>query len=300
MSAHEDEVTEENSSLLDEFPGTATITFGETVEIHTGMEKIGEQRDEGFTVKELQEICDEIEGAILYKFDYEDEEGALLVIPNGVEMFGVSAEDVAWEHLKILDEYDKKYYDSKTKKVLNKQARRNACFADEEQLPSYEEGKGRTFAFSDVPLLEHIRNHLGDIFGEKAEGLNAEGNHYYDPKKCGIGWHGDGERVIVIGLRLGAPMNIKFRWWGFEESGNKKSPIVPLGKAFETTLNNGDMYIMSQKATGNDWLNRVTHLRHSAGCPKMTVEETAEQVKEKRAKKVAAKKRYDERKSSGK
>ena len=38
-----------------------------------------------------------------------------------------------------------------------------------------------------------------------------------------------------------------------------------------TNLNNGDVYIMSEKAVGNDWKkrNKIT-LRHATGCKKFT------------------------------
>jgi hypothetical protein len=72
----------------------------------------------------------------------------------------------------------------------------------------------------------------------------------------------DAERVIVIGLRMGASMNLKYRWYQRSE---------PKGESLEILLNHGDMYIMSHKATGNDWLKKIIPtLRHSEGCPKYT------------------------------
>ena len=41
--------------------------------------------------------------------------------------------------------------------------------------------------------------------------LSAELNVYYDVAKCGIGFHGDAERYITIGLRIG--VQIPFSLW---------------------------------------------------------------------------------------
>ena len=98
--------------------------------------------------------------------------------------------------------------------------------------------------------------------GEKAKELACEGNYYYDVSKCGIGFHGDGERKRVVGLRLGASIPLHFQWF------TKSNPI---GNRFIVQLNHGDLYIMSEKAVGTDWMlsSKIT-LRHAAGSSKYT------------------------------
>lgn len=92
--------------------------------------------------------------------------------------------------------------------------------------------------------------------------LNAEGNNYYNVKKCGIGWHGDTERRKVVGVRVGASMLLCYEWY---EMG------MPMNERFEILLNDGDLYIMGEKAVGTDWQKKsLPTLRHSAGCPKYT------------------------------
>jgi len=93
--------------------------------------------------------------------------------------------------------------------------------------------------------------------------LFAEGNYYYDINKCGIGYHGDTERKIVIGIRLGASMPLCFKWF------TKGEPINADSHKIQIILNDGDIYLMSEKAVGYDWKkkNKVT-LRHAAGCDK--------------------------------
>ena len=65
------------------------------------------------------------------------------------------------------------------------------CFADEDQEPNYEEGKGRIVAFKHIPLTQRIREQVGGWMEEDL--LNGEANYYYDISKCGIGFHGDAE-----------------------------------------------------------------------------------------------------------
>jgi hypothetical protein len=109
-------------------------------------------------------------------------------------------------------------------------------------------------------LLSKIRNFLPDFLGEKAKDLMVEGNYYYDVDKCGIGFHGDSERKKVIAIRLGKSIPLHFQW-----ALNGK----PIGERIELTLNHGDMYVMSEKATGYDWKTRkIPTLRHAAGAAK--------------------------------
>lgn len=91
--------------------------------------------------------------------------------------------------------------------------------------------------------------------------LNGEDN-YYDLSRCGIGYHGDAERKKVFAVRMGATMPLFFQW--FQRS-------APIGEPIKLVLNDGDMYMMSEKAVGFDWLKKVIPtLRHSSGCVKFT------------------------------
>ena len=155
---------------------------------------------------------------------------------------------------------DTKFFDRRRKKVLNKHARFNLCFAEIGQKAAFDEGKGTIISYSDVKHLKHLRSKLPDFFGPKAEGLACEGNYYYDVTKCGIGFHGDSERKRVIGVRLGASIPLHFQWF---------KDCKPIGKRVKIILKHGDMYVMSEKATGNDWKQRSkATLRHAAGSKK--------------------------------
>ena len=135
-------------------------------------------------------------------------------------------------------------------RVVNKQARHNACFSEMSQEPDYENGKGRIVSFDSVPLTNYIRTKLPELIGEKAVNLHGEGNYYYDKNKCGIGYHGDTERRKVVAIRLGALNPLSYLW--FYKSKYINSNGVGSGCAGKTffDLENGSMYIMSEKAVG--------------------------------------------------
>jgi hypothetical protein len=159
----------------------------------------------------------------------------------------------------LMEENDELTMDKKALmkgKVVNKVARWNLCFADEDQEPNYKDGKGRIVAWKHIPRISRIR----EIISEWTEDvlLNGEANYYYDISQCGIGFHGDGERRKVFAVRMGETMSIYFKWYQ-----NSK----PIGEPLEVVLNDGDMYIMSEKAVGFDWLKKkIPTLRHST-CP---------------------------------
>ena len=248
-----------------------TITFGDVAENHVGMQKIGSINDCGFTVDELYraQIAFDESGAVTSLIDLVEEsdlheeldnleEAYVLVVKNGVRALGMDPDKMLREQLRL--DVDKKA--KMMGRVVNKRARWNLCFSDEAQNPDYEAGKGRIVAFEDVPLLEELREALPFLVGDKAEGLHAEGNYYYDTNTCGIGYHGDAERRIVIAVRLGRSIPLCYQWYHRHK---------PYGEKIELELNHGDIYIMSDKATGHDWKKSSKWtLRHAAGCSKYT------------------------------
>lgn len=255
-----------------------TITFGEQAENHKGMQMIGELAEEGFDLKDLKHgkkqfektktKCELIDLTSTLKQSYkviEDIEPAyVLVIRDGVNAIlknlNKTHEDLHKEQ-KIID------YDAEAimyGRVVNKLARHNVCFDDIGQNPDIKNGKGRIIAFENAPLTNEIRMKLPDFLGDKAANLKGEGNFYYDITKCGIGFHGDAERMKVIAVRIGdANLPIQYQWF------YKGKPV---GKRILIDLYPGDMYVMSQKATGNDWKKRnIYTLRHATGADKYTI-----------------------------
>jgi alkylated DNA repair dioxygenase AlkB len=243
---------------------TITLTFGDVCENHVNMQKLGELATQGLTLKDLENAQKKFrckcKCELIRLRSPDDEEGYILIIRKGVYelLHGRSSIDLLTEQKEL--EVDKKAF--MYGRVVNKISHYNLCFAEQSQEPDYENKKGRVVAFDEVPLLKMIREKLPEYVGEKARNLFAEGNYYYDVKKTGIGYHGDAERKIVIALRLGASMPLCFQWYK-----NSK----PVGETKKLMLNDGDVYMMSEKATGNDWKTRKIYtLRHSAGCDKYT------------------------------
>ena len=239
---------------------TITITFGDRAENHVGMQKIGELAENGFSPEDLEKVrvlmeekgceCELIKLSPEY-----DASAQVLVIRNAVNSLLSGKADDLFEELKSLD------YDKKAKmygRVVNKKARYNLCLGDNAQEPDYMEGKGRIIAYESVPLTNSIRNILHEVL--PCENLMGELNNYQDITKMGIGFHGDAERLKVVAVRLGATLPLHYQWY---YKGN------PIGERIIIPLHHGDMYIMSEKATGNDWKKKnIRTLRHATGCNK--------------------------------
>ncbi|CAK9033689.1 unnamed protein product [Durusdinium trenchii] len=116
-------------------------------------------------------------------------------------------------------------------------------------------------AFESLPHLSAFRAALTERLGAKAEGLCAEGNHYFDAS-TGIGFHGDSERkLLVCTVSLGCSSTLRYCWRMPGSSEN--------GPSVDIEVHHGDVYVMSEKATGFDW-RRTSKVRvvHAAGSAK--------------------------------
>ncbi len=88
----------------------------------------------------------------------------------------------------------------------------------------------------------------------------------------------------MVGVRVGASFPLRYVWY---YKGN------PISAPIDLMLNHGDLYIMSEKATGQDWKKKNTcTLRHAAGADKFIT------IKEKKKKKITVKKNKKEEISS--
>jgi hypothetical protein len=243
-----------------------TITYGDVAENHAKMQKIGTLHENGYSIEHIEKIEKKLNELGLTTemvdlnagFDPSFEDAKVLVIRKGAQ-FILGEENCVG----LMEENDNLTMDKKAfmkGKVVNKVARWNLCFADEDQEPNYEDGKGRIVSWGRIPKMSRIRQVISEWTEDVL--LNGEANYYYDISKCGIGFHGDGERKKVFAVRMGETMSLYFKW--FQNS-------LPIGEPFEVVLNDGDMYIMSEKAVGFDWLKKKTAtLRHSTGCSKFT------------------------------
>jgi hypothetical protein len=254
------------------FSKTFSLTFGDVAENHRGMQKIGELSDSGFNFNDLKNIKNlfETKGCICEIIHlhqllndeklHSNNEAYILIIKNAVNILldDENGKNLLFQEQDILEKDTKAFMYGR---VVNKHARHNLCFSEECQEQDYEKGRGKVYAFNEVPLLNKIRERLGEYIGEKGQNLQAEGNYYYDIKKCGIGYHGDTERKKVAAIRLGATIPLCYTWY---HNNQNISDIIKLNN-----IEHGDMYIMSEKATGFDWKSKTKYtLRHAAGCEK--------------------------------
>ena len=250
--------------------GFLTHTFSECVENHAGMQMLGEKRAAGFAVATLRAVAARVEGASVVELGGQGgDEACVLVLKGGVNMLlkdPEGADNLLAES--VSKPFDSTFLNVKRKVVQTKHGRYNNCYADAPQNPDIPNGKGTVVAFGDAPVMAKLRAALPEMLGEEAEGLFAETNYYKDvtDKKVGIGWHGDGERRVVIGMRVGpAGLPLRFRWY---------HRFAPVGQEIVIGLNHGDLYVMSDKATGHDWKSpsKMT-LRHGVGLKAPVLEE---------------------------
>lgn len=270
--------------------GVYTITFGDVAENGIGMEQLGQKYGRGLSVTDLKQAqtnfnklglttdyvdltlsltdadLEHLRGegkpkAIKKKSQLPETmsqvEAGILIVRNGVRAFGIDPDKLKEEQQQI--QYDSQKLNQYKKKV-RALARHNVCFDDFDQDINLDIGKGTVIDFKHLPLLSKIRNELKEfvpVLNELGAPLKAEGNYYYNRAQCGIGWHGDKERRVVIAVRLGESMDINYNWW----YGNQ-----PVGKRTSAILNHGDIYFMSDKAVGHDTgaPSKLT-LRHCAG-----------------------------------
>lgn len=286
------------------FTGTVTLTFGEVAESHVGMQKIGHMSENGFSLHDLKlaqkyfknkgcnasiiklndylplensiQNLEEIKHLKIARKEPEFE-AYILIVRDGLKCLDEKKENLLTELL--LFEWDTKLYNERRDIVQNKNARHNLNFDKIGQVANFEEGKGTTIPWNNVPLVNKLKKSLVDAFGDSAKGLKCEGNKYYNYIKTGIGYHGDTERRKVIGVRLGKSMNMHFMWYyNFE----------PRGKNVSFVLNSGDIYCMSEKTVGTDWkanlskgwINKRYTLRHAAGAPVYTTNTAKIKIKD--------------------
>lgn len=245
-----------------------TVTFGDVAENHARMQRLGTIAEKGYTCEQLIELGETLES---HGLDVEwidlgaywngpDMDAGVLVIRKGVQHI-LGKEDTST----LCAEHDSLVPDKKARmrgKVVHKHARWNLCFDEKDQTADFEHGKGTVVSWDRIPLTYQIRSQI-QTWTQDTD-LKGESNVYYDPERCGIGYHGDGERKKVFAARFGAEkVPLYFQW--FQKS-------KPVGDRIPIPLDDGDMYAMSEKAVGFDWLKKnIPTLRHAAGCDKFTV-----------------------------
>lgn len=246
------------------------ITFGEQSENHSGMQMIGNGLSQnGYSLSNLIIAKDMFEKLgckcqIIHLNKtlipgYHAEDAYVLYCSDFVDKaLGQGYQKCVYSELADLN-WDKKYYDTRRSKVLNKKARYNLCFDDQSQQPDYQNKKGTIISYDQTPYLRGLKNCIQKM-SNPDEKLQCEGNYYYDLKKTYIKFHGDKERKKVIGINLAPNYDCtrEIHWiWYYQSQRISGRTIIE--------LNPGDLYIMSEKSSGFDWKKRsITTVRHAA------------------------------------
>jgi len=181
----------------------------------------------------------------------------LLVIKNGIEL--LIKPDEAAKLYQEQDEirYDGRFFDKGRLKI--KRAHKNMLFAAERQDASDDYTQATVTAFSEVPLLNKIRTSIQSLLGDRTADLEVDGTKYHTSfyekgddgkpmkKHSNMGWHGDDNKKIVVGMCLGASATLSFIWRlpGSQKNSTDTRVTVPLA--------HGDVYVMSEKTIGSDW-----------------------------------------------
>ena len=237
----------------------------------------GVMADEGFSADKLRKVCASLNAvgirarivdlradavnkgapaSVLERMD----EAVVLVIHDGANAL---TNDPQMAN-KMLAEHQGLEYDTKTlmyQKVCNARSRRNLYFADEARPGDMTIGQNTVVAWSSVPANAECLRSLTELLGT-TDVNTAVSNYYPDPRRCGIGWHGDAERRQTIMVRLGSGSNtrpIHFLWC--EGKSRIVSPVT-------IDLQHGDVMVPCAKAVGTDYkLRSVPTVRHATGFP---------------------------------
>ena len=237
----------------------------------------GTMAEEGFSADRLRKLCASLNAqgirarivdlradaeskgvpaSVLERMD----EAVVLVIHDGANALTNNPQMAN----KMLAEHQGLEYDTKTlmyQKVCVARSRRNLYFAEEARPGDMAIGQNTVVAWSSVPANAECLCALTELLGT-TDVNTAVSNYYPDPRRCGIGWHGDAERRQTIMVRLGSGSNtrpIHFLWC--EGKSRIVSPVT-------IDLQHGDVMVPCAKAVGTDYkLRSVPTVRHATGFP---------------------------------
>lgn len=254
------------SAVLDAF----TLSLAECAETMYTMKAIGTMASEGLSAARLYAISQELGetsqvidlAPLLDGFGFQNVPEAMVLVAYGAvnTLLRDQGADVD-----VLSELRSMPMDTTAlnvgrSRVNDMHSFHGNCVADYDRSPDIINGIFTVTDFKHYPRTNALRTELARLMGVTPATLLGETNHYYDASKCGIGWHGDNERRLVTGVRLGPGADdflLKFQWFYHGE---------PVGSEARIQLNAGDIYFFSEKAVGTDSKkSSILTLRHAAG-----------------------------------
>ena len=181
----------------------------------------------------------------------------ILVIKNGIELLMESTDAAKLYKEQEQVRYDGRFFDKNKVKV--RRAHKTMLFATEGRNASDDYTQPSVTAFSEVPLANKIRTSFQTLLGDRAADLNVNGTKYHtsvyekgdDGKSMknpsNMGWHGNDNCKIVVGVCLGASASLSFIWRlpGSQKNLTDTRVTIP--------LTHGDVYVLSEKAIGYDY-----------------------------------------------
>lgn len=119
-----------------------------------------------------------------------------------------------------------------TKTLLNEQKYQKKLYPQQPKIVDI--GQSEQIALLNRGLVE--------LLGRSAENLEVDTDFSAET----VNFHGDDDRNIVIGVRLGKSRPLQFQWYQNDSAIGLPMEIYP-------ELQQGDLYILSEKASGHDW-----------------------------------------------
>jgi len=246
--------------------GSFNLTFSDCIKTLNANEIIGEQSHCGTTNDDVRKIHESINGSILYNLkdliphlNQNVEDAMILIIKNQfpndsnnlLQTF-INPEyvhdgniiGIEWDKFTPTGALNKKFYKS-TFADLGDMFKINS-------LANFK--RGTMYNINKIPSLLNIKNSLRSILPCN---FVVEASHFYDNEKSHKLFNHEKDKRCVTGLHLGEPMNINFKWY-------HKS--IKCCDNFSIELNHGDIYIMSNIASGSvkDNVTKL-FLKHSFG-----------------------------------
>lgn len=253
------------------------LTFADVCDHDLESAKVGKPAEQGLTLEDLIRAQKQFENLGAFceltdlgnflprnykeKVPFKYETGHILVIRNGINFL---LKDINKTDADLMQEQknlnwdttavSRKHRTTKTEGIVTKSNNWSLCFADEPKVQNLKANEGTVVAFNDVPCTNHVRNKLVELMGSTVKDIVGEGRFYFDLYKCNTKHHGEINKKILICARFGAQFPLHFQWFVKWKA---------VGSPAKFMLNPGDMYILTNKAIGNDWRKAtILTLRH--------------------------------------
>lgn len=126
-------------------------------------------------------------------------------------------------------------------KVVNRIGKYAITIDNFPEEPNYEQGQYRVISYDSLPKTNKLKNKLSLVFNQDA--LECQGEYYCDQEKLKLKYQGSKVNNMMC-VHLGNSIQLSYKWF----FANK-----PVSDDMKIILEHGDLYIMSEKATGHDY-----------------------------------------------